>query len=194
MNVLVRTVLSFLVAAIFCSVAATGRAQTSPIRISVNVIGHADTERAKPPKRGGVIPKTTITQDKQLEITMANGTPTEYKGLTVKYYVFAKDLTSKEVSIPKLGKQNVDLPGLGSVKVKSATVVTTYSEQYSKKSQGEIEFVPEKGQKYIGYGVQLFSGDTLLAETFEPPDLKSKLGTAWIEPVGGSKKSKKHRD
>jgi hypothetical protein len=192
MKVMLQRILSGVVAVVLVSAVSTATAQTSPIRISVDVTGSTDTKRAKPPKKGGTIPKMTITQDKQLEITVANTTPTGYKGLTVKYYLFAKDLASKEFSIPRMGKQNIDLPGLGSAKVKSETLVTTYATQYSKKSEGELTFVPEEGKKFIGYGVQLLSGDAVLAETFEPPDLKSKLGTARIEPAGGKKKTKKY--
>jgi hypothetical protein len=192
MKTVIQPILKFAVAATLAAAVSTATAQISPIRISVNVTGHTDTERAKAPKKGGIIPKTTVTQDKQLEITLANGTPTDYKDLTVKYFLFIKDLTSKEISIPRLGKQNIDLPSLGSVKIKSETLVVTHTEQYSKKSQGEIAFVPEKGEKYLGYGVQVLRGDALVAETFEPPDLKTKLGTTWIEPVGGKKKSKKY--
>ena len=189
MKMAIQPVLRFVVAATLAAAVSTASAQTSPIRISVSVTGSTDTKRAKPPKKGGTIPKTTITQDKQLEITLANTTPADYKGLTVKYYMFTKDLTSKEISIPRMGKRDIDLANLGSAKVKSETLLTTYTTQYSKKSQGDLTFVPEEGKRFIGYGVQLLSGDTVLAETFEPPDLKAKLGTAWIEPVGGKKKS-----
>lgn len=192
MKVMIPRVLNGVVAAAVVGLVATATAQTGPIRISVNVTGGRDEHQGKPPKKGGTIPKKTVTQDRQLEITLANTTPTEYKGLTVKYYMFAKDLTSKEISIPRAGKQDIDLPSLGSVRVKSETVVLKYTEQYSKKFEGDTKFEPEKGERYLGYGVQVLQGDALLAEKFEPPDLKAKLGTTWVEPVGGKKKSRKY--
>ena len=161
----------------------------------LEVTGHTDTERAKPPKKGGgIVPKVTNTQEKQLEITIANDTLTDFKGLTVKYYLFAKDLSKKEYSIPRMGKRDIDLPGRGSVKIKSETLTFTYTDQYSKKSQGQVVFVPEEGQKYAGNGVQVFRAEALVAEKFDPPELKTKLGSAWIEPAGGKKKSRKYKD
>lgn len=167
-------------------------AQISPIRIKVDVTGRMNIDRKKPPKKGGVIPKSTVIEEKQLEITLANGTPNDYKGLTVKYYIFVSDVGSREILIEAMGKRDVDLPGLGSAKVKSEQISATRTEQYQKKSQGQVVTVPPEGRKFKGYGVQVFTGDKLLSEYFEPSELKGKIGSGFAEPAGKKKGKKKY--
>lgn len=164
------------------------QADVSPIGLSVNVAGSTDYDTSK--KSGVQISRSyattqvfKTTEQKRLEITLQNRTTRAYADLTVKYYLFARDLSAKEAVLLRAGAVQTSLPGLGAKKLNSEVVAMTYTPQSSKRvSAGRRAYtmvpVPAKGEKFAGYGVEVWQGDTKLAEKFDPPDLKALARSA----------------
>ena len=86
------------------------------------------------------------------------------------------------VQLHKTGKRDVSLGPSVTQVIKSEEARTTYTPQHAKKikdgSMTRFEQVPASGQKNEGYGVQVFDNQTLLAEVFDPPSVKSYIGQA----------------
>jgi hypothetical protein len=180
-RVLVRTV-GLVVATGLLMLARGASAQISPVSITVNVVGSTDTDRAKLPKRGGgIVPKVTVTQERQLEIKLANRRPGNLDDVTVRYFLFAKSVEDKEIILLRTGRRRVSLAPLQTETVKTEMVTTSHTDQYSKKSQGKVVFVPPTGQKFAGYAVQVWQGDRLVGELYEPPEMKASVATASVQ-------------
>jgi hypothetical protein len=183
----IRKLIGLALAATFAAVRAV-QADVSPIGLSVNVAGSTTYDSGK--KSGAQSSRSyattqvsKATDQKRMEITLQNRTTAAYADLTVKYYLFARDLMAKDVIVLHAGTTQTSLPGLGSKKLNSEEVVMTYTPQGSKReSSGRRAYtmvpVPAKGQRFAGYGVEVWLGDAKLAEKFDPPELKAKAGSA----------------
>jgi hypothetical protein len=182
-----------MLAGIFAA-AAPVRAQISPVALSVNVLSSTEREVGRTPKRGGVIPKVEVTQEKQLEIIVANRSRQELSGVVARYYVFVTDIESKETSLLRTGSRELRVPPLATSRLTSEPVTLKYTRRYQKKQRGQVVTIPATGEKFAGYGVQVYFGDQLLAEKFEPPELKAKVGTDWVEEEAPVRRSRKPKD
>lgn len=118
------------------------------------------------------------TDEKLLEIVLQNSTGKPYGDLTVKYQLFAVDLKSKAISVLRAGEKKVELAPAATVTVESESASATYTPEHSRRSGRRSTQVPAEGQKFKGYGVQVFQGDTLLAEVFNPPTMKQHASAA----------------
>jgi len=167
-------------------------AQNSGVNLTVNEASKtpkADDSGTK--KRNTAESRAQHVEEKELQVTLRNFSQRTYTGVVLRYYVFAKDLQTKETVIAGTGEEMVTLtPGL--VKpVATKTVRFTYSQAYTKKKGGKITAVDPEGLKYQGYGVQAWLGDSLLAEKFNPLEMKTALGTAWVQLQDPKKKRPK---
>jgi hypothetical protein len=125
------------------------------------------------------------TESKTLKITLNNSAPQDFTNLSVKYFIFAKDATTKKTSVFKQGEKTAALGKMAATIVMSDPVTLTFEkERYSKKGGGgsgknggaqNSGKQPATGDKYEGYGVQVFSGGTLQAEAFSSMELKDKM-------------------
>lgn len=163
----------------------TMSAYAQSVTIRVETIDDTDREygKAKPSRRQASSPELKeITQKRQLQITLSNRTGQNLANLTVRYFLFTQGLDDKEIHLFKTGKRDVSLGPSASQIIKSEEASTAYTPQHSKPiKEGRVtrfEQIPASGQKNAGYGVQVFDGQTLLAETFEPPEVKSYIGQA----------------
>ena len=127
--------------------------------------------------------KYTYRQNIALEITIS-GKPHNPETRIVKWTVYGKDRKTDAVSILKSGDARVDF-ALGSTqKIITEEVSTTSSADHtvSSSSRGgrgnsrrlRYTKVEGSGTRYIGYGVQVFEGDKVVAEKFDPRTLESK--------------------
>jgi hypothetical protein len=170
-----KTILAFLLMSL--SVAWAG-----PITLTVDVNTDKKEKEVKQgypsnhkSKKGGMQELVT-TDPRSLEISLGNTTTGEFPNLKVVYYLFAKDVNEKTVVLAKKGDKTVAVASLGKGRFTSETVVMTQHSAFSKTVDGKTETTPAAGFKFAGYGVQVLSGNQLLAETFDPPELKASIG------------------
>ena len=77
--------------------------------------------------------------------------------------------------------------------IEPETVVMTQHSMSSKTVAGKTETTPASGFKFLGYGVQVLNGNELLAEVFEPVELKASIGLPETPTVYDESKWKKKK-
>jgi hypothetical protein len=131
------------------------------------------------------------TQSKALKAYVSNAATTDSPGLRVKYFYFAKSFKTGETTILRQGEQKVDLKGHATVTIEAPEIETVYTEEHGERAEGKggrgafrgnyagrqknvrYKEVEATGTKVTGYGVQVFSGNLVVAETFSEPSLKA---------------------
>lgn len=151
-------------------------AQFSPVAINI-------TLKSKAKHKATSNTSEEHTDEKSLEVTLQNTSSKPYGDVTVKYFLFAADLKSKAISVMGAGEKKAELAPTRSVTVETEPASATYTPEHRKGYGRRSTAVPASGQKYKGYGVQVFQGDTLLAEVFNPPTMKQHAGTAPAAPA-----------
>ena len=120
-----------------------------------------------------------ITEKRQLQITLTNRTNEKLSGLTVKWFVFQRDLKDNEIKTLKSGTLDCSLAPSATQVLQSGEGTTTYSpEQTVPVVHGGVartEHQAAKGKQLAGHGVQVFTEGTLLTETFIPPEFKDRV-------------------
>jgi hypothetical protein len=168
-------------------------AWAGPVALKVDAIGDKDTDiLKKAPKKGGGAERV-ITDNRQLEITVSNTTGGGLQNLTVIYYIFAQDVKAKEVVLAKKREKTISLSPLGKLAFSTETAIMTLHPAFSKSSGGKMTPVPASGYKFAGYGVQVLAGDAVLAELFEPRELKTSTGLAETSTLYDEGKWKKKK-
>lgn len=122
---------------------------------------------------------TAIAQKRYLRITLTNRTKEKVPDLKVKCFLFSYDLKDDEVKLLKSGILDVSLDPSATQVLESAKGTTTYYPPQIKSTQGHVvrtDHTPAKGKQQAGYGVQVFKGKTLLAETYSSPEIKQYVG------------------
>lgn len=145
------------------------RAQLGSVQLKVDPRTDKDYEQA----RGGGA--RTTTEKVRLKISLRNFKAVERNGLKVKSYIFADNYDMDEMEIALEDSDTVDLPKAGTAEVESREAGLQYTGAYMKKVGTRRERVDKSGRKYAGYGVQVWEGDQLVAEIFEPREFKKLL-------------------
>jgi hypothetical protein len=125
------------------------------------------------------------TQKHALKIFLTNSSANP-ADLKVKYTYLGRDLVSHDIVIIKAGEDQVAVKpqGEASDDAGSATSQST-DEHYQAGGKGApATKIPASGAKFVGYAVQVYSGSTLVAETYEPLSMKDELGSAQPEKAG----------
>lgn len=128
--------------------------------------------------------KHTRAQSVILEITL-RGQPLKPEGRTVKWTAFGRDAKSGATSILESGGAAVDL-SKGSVQlIQTKPITTTYTSSHTetKSSSGgrtrgrrvSVKSIDGSGVRYLGYGVQIFEGEKVVGEKFDPKSLEKEL-------------------
>ena len=127
--------------------------------------------------------KYTYRQNIVLEITLS-GKPHNPEARVVKWTAYGKDRKTGVVTALKSGDARVDLASGMTQKILTEEVSTTSSADHtvSSSSRGgrgngrrlRYTKVEGSGSRYIGYGVQVFDGENVVAERFDPRTLESK--------------------
>ena len=149
-----------------------GRAALAQGSRAVSITVNVTTDREN---KGQGASAVQVTEKKTLQITVANLTGTVYPALKVKYCLFGKAADDKKVSATRSGDEDIKLASMGKTKVESAPVSFVFTPRHSEKAGKSNVTVPAAGEKYAGYGIQVFNGETLLAEAVEPVDLKPMM-------------------
>lgn len=178
-------------------------AQTGPIAVRVERIERIQPPSSTMSLKGQTLGDDPITKRVRLDISISNLTQNQYTNLTVRYYLFASDakemgktIQNRTTTIVGKGEKTISLSKLGATSIQSEQVSTTYTPQHSKisggggsrstrsgsrgarsvGSSGKVTTVPASGTQFVGFGVQVWQNDAMLAEQFEPSALKKKVG------------------
>lgn len=149
------------------------RAEISPFRVRVEQVSKSETE------------KHTKTQKRSLKIFVSNSSK-EPAELIAKYYFFGRELKGNDVVTLDEGAKPVSAKALGTEMVESAIVTSVSEEEHSsgyssrggssRSSSGKR--VEASGTKILGYAVQVFQGEKMVAEAYDPPSTKEQVGKA----------------
>ena len=143
------------------------RAEISPFRVRVEQVAKSESE------------KTTKTQKRSLKIFVSNASK-EPAELTAKYYFFGCDAKGKDVVKLDEGAKPVSSKPLGTEMVESGIVTAVFEEEradgYTKGKPGKK--VEATGTKILGYAVQVFQGEKMVAESYDPPSMKEQISKA----------------
>lgn len=115
------------------------------------------------------ISETSETRSMIIEIT--NRGQKVYEGAKVKYWLFARDMASRDSKVLSSGEETVTLKAMGSVSITSKTAkltTTTVRDERGRHENGTRKLNPERtGMRYSGYGVAVIDKDgNLIAEDF----------------------------
>jgi hypothetical protein len=115
------------------------------------------------------ISETSETRSMIIEIT--NRGQKVYEGAKVKYWLFARDMASRDGKVLSSGEETVTLKAMGSVSITAKTAkltTTTVRDQQGRDQNGTRKLNAERtGMRYAGYGVAVIDKDgNLIAEDF----------------------------
>ncbi len=156
----------------------------SPVRLDVRVNGGDSHSRIQ----GSSAVKHD--QKEELEITVSSVSKNLPAGLQLKWFMFGRDLKSNQVNVLRSAEAKVELGQRGSQVIQSAKIEAKSTPEHSVVSRGRgrggrgggsrgsVKKVAASGDKYIGYGVQVFNGGKVVSETFYPPSLKQSVGAS----------------
>lgn len=131
--------------------------------------------------------KNSGSQAVVLEITL-NGKPQNPENRTLKWSAYGKDQKTGDVVAMESGEAKVNLEFGSTQKISTQKITTTYTEKHTTSSSSgggrgrtrRVKYteVPGSGVKYYGYGVQVFDGDEVAGEKFDPAIIEKKLSPA----------------
>lgn len=148
-------------AAITAGFLSTASAQLSPLRMRLEVNSSGDREAYK------------TMQSRSIAIYLTNS-GLEPADVVVKWAVMGRDIKSKEVVTVEQGEIKSSLKARGSDKLETP-VARAAAEEARLGSKGKSDDI---GTKIIGHGAQLWQGEKMIAEIYEPPALKDSFGKA----------------
>lgn len=154
-------------------VAAPG--QVAPVSMRVEQVSGMDSTKDKHDQR------------RSLKVHLTNGSAADVTDLKIKYYWFARDVKDREVALLKDGETKADVKARKTELVETGSVTSSYTDDSFASNKGgkgggnsggnrsgkKVEGI---GKKITGFGVQLFAGDKMIAETFDPPSNKALVG------------------
>lgn len=127
---------------------------------------------AKPkPTKAAPPPPKAVEEARMLEIKLTNSTRNDYKGLKVLALFVTRVRGESQLSIEKTQELSADLPPGGKVDLQTKPMSVFFTPAgYIKGKRTSAS-----GSKFVGHGVQVYNGETLLGEVFAPPNLKAVL-------------------
>jgi len=141
-------------------------AETSPVSIQVEKAGKLESKEKEKSK----------TERRTLKITVMNTSKAEVT-VKVKYTWFGHAIGSHDVVIVDQGDRDATVKPSGSEIVETpATSVTSIEAHYGP----DKKKVDASGNKILGYAVQAFIGDKMVAENYEPESMKDQVGKAVV--------------
>ena len=152
-------ILALIAAALAASAFSTAaRAQTSPVRVSVQ-------QESKSDNKG-----FNKVQQRTLKITLTNSGPDSLQ-LRVKYAFFGRSAKSHDTTVIDHSDITTQLQPNSdqtlTTKTQSATMVEEHTVKKAK--------VAASGEKFTGYGVKVYQDGKVIAEICDPPSMKDDL-------------------
>ena len=169
-----------LIACLAAALPCAARAQTTNdlVRTEVRVQSKADNKDIANSSA------STKTQHETLEIQLS-GKQKSPESRVVKWFIFGRNLKSNDVTVLASGEEKVSLDAHGQQMVETKTATTTSTPDHSvvSKSKGRggssgrvsVKKVEGTGVKYIGYGVQVKDGGTIVGKAFSGQSLEAEV-------------------
>ena len=144
------------------------RAEPNPVRIKVEQPSKTD------------LAGDTKTVKRALKVSVVNSS-NEPLELKLKYVLFGRDAADKDIKVIDQGDRPASVKPRSTEIVETSTVSAVFVEARS--DPNTHKRVPASGTKFVGYGVQVFLGDRLVAEIYDPPSMKASWGQAPAAPA-----------
>ena len=153
-------------------------AEASPFRLRVEQVTKAEVN------------KFTKKQERSLKIFVSNSAK-EPAELRAKYVFFGRDAKGKEVVKIDEGEKAVSVGPLSTAMVESGMATATSELPHSSGSNAgkgkstagskgaASKTVAGSGDKIIGFGVQVYQGEAMVAEYYDPPSGKEEWSKAY---------------
>jgi hypothetical protein len=164
--------LLFIVSSALVAFSSTVQAQSSGISIRVEQANKV--EGSKDPKD-----HFTKTIKHGLRVFVTNATHDE-AAIKIKFTFFGHAIDSHDLITVNSGEQDATIKPSDTQPVETTPVTVTYTEDHYPpgKGAGVKTKIMGTGNKVTGYGVQVFLGDKLVAENYEPASLKEQSAKA----------------
>ena len=152
-------------------------AELSPFRLRVEQVSKSDND------------KYSKKQQRSLKIFASNSSK-EAAELRAKYIFFGKQANSSDVVKLDEGEKALSVGPLATQMVESGMATATFEEAHSTGGSGgggsskgkkaaPMKKVEASGTKITGFGVQLFKGETMVAEYYDPPSAREEWTKAY---------------
>ena len=166
--------------------------QVSSKLINVTVNVSSDKERAYEANRQRDITSNQVKEvavKKTIEIAVRNMSRGALEGLKVTYNVMGMDLEFDNPVVARTASVTISVPIGKQEIVKGDPALFVERPAHTEMKGSRNVRVPKSGTKYTGYGVQIYKGETLIYEWFDPSSLKDDLKTA--VPIDSDRNKKK---
>jgi hypothetical protein len=151
---------------------------------SVSVRVEQETKQSEPP---GAKDHYTKIQKRTLKVFLTNSAKEDTE-VKIKYTFFGHPISGHEVGPVDQGDKEDTLKPSETKEVDTPTSTQTYTEEhFPLKSKVKI---PASGNKLTGYGVQVFVGEKMVAESYEPFSMKDLMNKAPAATVAAPPKKK----
>jgi hypothetical protein len=166
-------------------------AETSAI--SIRVEASSKSEPGKPDRY-------VITQNHSLKVYVTNSSK-DVVDVKAKYIFFGRDLKDHKIDKINEGEKEAQVKPLATETVEIPAVTSTYTEEHFEMAAGGAggkgggknakpgKKVEASGSRFVGYAVQVYQGEKLVAETYEPASMKDEVSKAAAAPKGGDIKA-----
>jgi hypothetical protein len=155
------------------------QAQVSPVRVRMEQSSKSDKSDSKTGSK--------TVQSRNLVIYVTNGSK-EPLDLKVKYAFFGRGLVDRQIATMEEGELPVSVKENGTEKVSTPEVNAESEDPRPGTKQKDGKKMLPSGHKLVGQGVQVFNGDKLVAEAYEPASMKESFGKAPAAKRGEAKK------
>jgi hypothetical protein len=164
-----KSIRALLILAALFALVPRGQAQVSPISMRIEQVTKSETEKFK------------HIQKHSLKFFLTNGSSQDRSGLVVRYFFFGKEAGSNEAILLDKGERPASVASHKTEIVETPVVSKTFLEAHYDTGKGGAQNkgatklgkkVEASGEKFVGYGGQLFDKETLLAEYFSEPSFK----------------------
>jgi hypothetical protein len=120
----------------------------------------------------------TKTQKRTLKVFLTNSSK-EDTTVKIKYTYFGHPISGHEVVPIDQGEKEDTLKPSETKEVDTPSSSQTYTEEHYPPGKGVNKVkIPASGNKLTGYGVQVYVGDKLMGESYEPMSMKDLMGKA----------------
>lgn len=154
------------------SIPAAALAEPSPVHVRTEQANKLEVEK-----------KFTRHASRSLKIFVSSSSK-EALDLKVKYVVFARDLTGKDMVVVDQGEKAIQVKPFATEMIETPTTKATSIDAHAEKNKK----VEASGIKFVGHAVQVFQADKIVAEFYEPTGIKEQVGKAGPAPAPAAKK------
>jgi hypothetical protein len=181
-NEAMKLTLPFLFLSALFAFASNVHAQTAAVSVRVE----QETKQEEPNLKDHF----TKTQKRTLKVFLTNSAK-EDTNVKIKFAYFGHPIASHEVTKISEGEKEDTLKPSETKEVDTPTNSQTYTEEHYPPGKGANKVkIPASGNKLTGYGVQVYVGEKLMGESYEPLSMKEQMDKAPAASVAAPPKKK----